>query len=361
MKNTAEKEIAEQSVPQAKKTTKKVIKKPTETLENDKKPVKNEQKRLKTNRIRPKTTNSDDSVPQDKKVSSEKKKEAKRQIKFYKIDTDRDGIFKGFTIKLVELLEFIKSLGFYRYDLENGVSLFVHVNEKIVRIVQQQEITDTLIKEIENSKGCNEVSTRMIIEKIYGNFGRYTGTKFYERLTTEKPFEFVEDTTDGLGFAKKHNVKTVIEVGCWLGASTRSIARLIPEDGKVYAIDHWKGSAEHQTVHAHKLPTLYEQFLSNVIHEKLTHKIVPIRKSSLEAAQECKVMPDLIYLDASHDEKSVYEDLVAWWPFVKGRGILCGDDYWRSGDPVGKAVRRFAKENGLRVEGYRWFWVLWEK
>ena len=81
----------------------------------------------------------------------------------------------------------------------------------------------------------------------------------------------------------------------------------------------------------------------------------------MDAAKECNIAPDLIYLDASHDEKSVYADLVAWWPFVKGHGILCGDDYKRSGDPVGKAVRRFAKENNLRVEGYRWFWVLWEK
>lgn len=159
----------------------------------------------------------------------------------------------------------------------------------------------------------------------------------------------------------EYNVKTVIEIGCWLGASTRAIATLLPPDGKVYAVDHWKGSEEHQIVHAHKLPTLYEQFLSNIIHAGLTHKIVPIRKSSLEAVKECEITPDLIYIDAAHDEKSVYEDLVAWWPFVKGNGILCGDDYQREGDPVGKAVRRFAKENNLRVEGYKWFWVLWEK
>ncbi len=133
-------------------------------------------------------------------------KDEKRQIEFYKIDTDRDGIFKGFTIKLVELLEFIKSLGFYRYDLENGVSMFVHVNEKIVRIVQQQEITDTLISEIKKSKACSEVSTKGIIEKIYGNFGRYTGRNFYERLTTDKPFEFVQDTQKEAFFCFKNGI-----------------------------------------------------------------------------------------------------------------------------------------------------------
>lgn len=78
---------------------------------------------------------------------------------------------------------------------------------------------------------------------------------------------------------KEHEVKTVIEVGCWLGASTRAIAQFLSEDGKVYAVDHWKGSEEHQTQHIlrHKdrLLILYEQFLSNVIHEGLTHKIIP--------------------------------------------------------------------------------------
>ena len=38
---------------------------------------------------------------------------------------------------------------------------------------------------------------------------------------------------------RKHNVKNVLEVGSWLGSSTRHLATLIPEDGKVFAVDHW--------------------------------------------------------------------------------------------------------------------------
>src|SRR5579872_2430565 len=41
---------------------------------------------------------------------------------------------------------------------------------------------------------------------------------------------------------RRGNVKTVIEVGSWLGSSTRHIAKTIPEDGIVYAVDHWLGS-----------------------------------------------------------------------------------------------------------------------
>ena len=41
---------------------------------------------------------------------------------------------------------------------------------------------------------------------------------------------------------KNHHVKVVVEVGSWMGASTIDIAEKIPEDGIVYAVDHWLGT-----------------------------------------------------------------------------------------------------------------------
>src|SRR6266852_6085497 len=55
---------------------------------------------------------------------------------------------------------------------------------------------------------------------------------------------------------RMYNVKTIIEVGCWLGTSTRHMASLLPASGKVYAVDHWKGSAEHQPGQTYWLPIL---------------------------------------------------------------------------------------------------------
>ena len=157
-------------------------------------------------------------------------------------------------------------------------------------------------------------------------------------------------------------VKIVVEVGSWLGTSTRHIASNLPEGGVVYAIDHWLGSPEHQDME--ELPNLYRQFLSNLIHANLTHKIIPLRMSSLEAAKTLEVIPDLVYVDAGHDFDSVYSDLQAWFPFVKGHGILCGDDYyWGAVEdlPVKRAVDLFAKENNLIVRDMGWFWYYEEK
>lgn len=161
---------------------------------------------------------------------------------------------------------------------------------------------------------------------------------------------------------KQRKVKTIVEVGSWLGNSTRHMASLIPEGGKVYAVDHWLGSVEHQEgqyAFYHALPYLYDQFLSNVIHKGLTDKIVPIRMSSLEAAQVLTVKPDLVYLDGAHDTESVYNDLVAWYPFIQGHGIICGDDWmWAT---VSAAVVQFATEKHLKLFFLKNFWALLEE
>lgn len=160
----------------------------------------------------------------------------------------------------------------------------------------------------------------------------------------------------------ENGVQVIVEVGCWLGASTRHMAECLPKNGKVYAVDHWLGSAEHQPGAActrEDLSKLYEQFLSNVIHKKLTHKIIPIRMASVDAEKALSdVKPDLIYIDASHETEAVYQDLTIWFPHVQGHGILCGDDWaWPS---VRKAVERFAEEKQLAIEAKGSFWLLSE-
>jgi len=164
---------------------------------------------------------------------------------------------------------------------------------------------------------------------------------------------------------RKNNVKTVIEVGSWLGSSTRHIASMLPENGMVYAIDTWEGSVEHALNNnfSGMLPTLYQQFLSNVVHAKLVHKIIPIKKHSLDAAKILfagQVKADLIYIDAAHDTESVYRDLVAYFPFVaNNKGILCGDDWlW---DSVRSAVDIFAHHYNLAVYSIDNFWFIAEE
>ncbi|MGK5594615.1 MAG: class I SAM-dependent methyltransferase [Parachlamydiaceae bacterium] len=150
-------------------------------------------------------------------------------------------------------------------------------------------------------------------------------------------------------------VKSVIEVGSWLGYSTRFIASEIAEDGVVYAIDHWRGSPD-ELKHRNdpRQPYVYQQFLSNVVHAGLTQKIKPIRMNSLEAADALKLKVDLVYLDAFHDTDTVYKNIMAWYPHLNEGGILCGDDWlWPT---VQVAVGHAAAQLGRQLHTNQNFW-----
>lgn len=136
------------------------------------------------------------------------------------------------------------------------------------------------------------------------------------------------------GFFKRFSIKTVIELGSWKGRSALFFASLLPEDGKVYCVDTWQGytatykdkSFENYT---EDKPLLFQQFLSNVVTKKQTDKIIPVRMTTKQAAVHLDIKADLIYIDASHDEKSVMEDIMNYAPKLSENGVLCGDDYRR--------------------------------
>lgn len=161
-------------------------------------------------------------------------------------------------------------------------------------------------------------------------------------------------------FATK-DLEVVVEVGSWLGNCTIYLAQLLRSPtGKVFAVDHWRGNPENQAAGSYEstlIPTLYQQFLSNIILTGLTDKIVPVRMDSLKAAKafkKQKIKPDLVYIDASNDYLSVLCDISAWYPLLNQDGILCGDD-WNLGD-VPRAVRDYADKKGLKVCYNGEFW-----
>ncbi|MBP9765527.1 class I SAM-dependent methyltransferase [Candidatus Babeliales bacterium] len=158
-----------------------------------------------------------------------------------------------------------------------------------------------------------------------------------------------------------HQPKVVVEVGSWLGGSTRHMASLMDLKGKLYAVDTFEGSEELLTDERFSwmIPTLYEQFLSNVIHAGLTDRIIPVKMRSTDAAEFLKNSigyADLVYIDAAHDTDSVYQDITAYFSLVaESTGIMCGDDWMHP--PVQVAVMKFAYEQQLTVYVQENFWL----
>lgn len=184
-----------------------------------------------------------------------------------------------------------------------------------------------------------------------------------EHILPEYNFGYYSNQNSIEEIFKNNDIRTVIEIGSWVGGgSSKHFATLLKQKhGKLYAVDTWLGSSEHQIGQAYWQPVLsyvYEQFLSNMIHWNFTDTVIPCRMKSTDASQLLNVNPDLIYIDGAHETEAVYDDLCHWFPHVKGRGILCGDDWgWKS---VQKAVIRFASENHLFIDAPGYFWRLYE-
>lgn len=126
------------------------------------------------------------------------------------------------------------------------------------------------------------------------------------------------------------DTRAIVEVGSWLGKSAMFMAKSAP-DAKVYCIDHWQGSAEHHYNDDFEsmLPILFETFCANCWDYR--GQIVPIRMSSQDGMREVHrfgVVPDLVYIDASHDYASVLAD-VALARELFPTAVLVGDD-WNS-------------------------------
>jgi len=180
-------------------------------------------------------------------------------------------------------------------------------------------------------------------------------------LIEENPFGWYANRSQIEFIFSHHNIKTVIEVGSWVGGgSTRHMGEMLKKrGGTLYAVDTWLGSIEHQpgqSAYQPILPRLYQQFLSNMIHWNLTSVVVPMKMKSIEAAEILEVKPDLIYIDGDHTYNAVYTDLHAWYPHVHQDCVFCGDDWtWES---VRAAVKKFAKEKGLKIQASGNFWRL---
>jgi hypothetical protein len=152
------------------------------------------------------------------------------------------------------------------------------------------------------------------------------------------------------------------------------MARVAKEEGlsdfEIVCIDTWLGSSEHwlkrddpnffaalKLEHGH--PTLYRQFLANVIKSGHADVITPLPLASgaaFEVLQAHRVQAELIYLDAGHGYVDVRDDIGRYWRLLRSGGIMIGDDYVAAWPGVIRAVAEFAEriDQPVRTSGPKW-------
>ena len=186
---------------------------------------------------------------------------------------------------------------------------------------------------------------------------------------------FTEDTSlfEKLILNLKPNL--IIEVGSWMGYSAISMAKcLIKEelDCGIICVDTWLGAREFwstkdETIgwwnfsnHEHfkkqnddlgllnGYPTVYHQFMANVIHSDTQKYITPFPQTSNIASRWFKsnqVKANFIYIDGSHEYDDVKVDIENYWQLLDEGGIMIGDDYLITDVKI--AVDEFANSNNL--------------
>lgn len=122
-----------------------------------------------------------------------------------------------------------------------------------------------------------------------------------------------------------------VEVGVQRGIFSECILRR-SKLRVLYSVDTW----------ATKIAGEKEYLEARQRLEQFGTRSVMLRTTSLEAAKSFVVNTlDFVYIDADHSYESVRDDMAAWWPKVRGGGILAGHDYDSHTPGVIRAVDEF--------------------
>lgn len=126
----------------------------------------------------------------------------------------------------------------------------------------------------------------------------------------------------------------VVEVGSYIGRSTAWLASGSARAGRgpVVAVDHFRGSPEHQPGGRNESPqvvsegTTFPQFRHHLTQLGLWEHVEPRVGSSEEAARNWAGPVRLVFIDADHSYEESRKDFLLWSPFVSPAGLVCFHD-----------------------------------
>lgn len=116
---------------------------------------------------------------------------------------------------------------------------------------------------------------------------------------------------------------SIVEIGCWKGRSTSALLKGC-STGRVYAVDHFKGSPSELTTNHSEVDgdNIYQEFMKNVGRYM---NLTVLKMDSLEAAKQFESKSvDMVFIDGDHEYAAVKADIEAWLP--KCKKMICGHD-----------------------------------
>jgi predicted O-methyltransferase YrrM len=146
----------------------------------------------------------------------------------------------------------------------------------------------------------------------------------------------------------------IVEIGSWKGRSTLYLAQGSKRGNtvKIYAVDNHTGSPELVPRFGTDIWT-FDEFARNIERFGVGDLVIPIVKTSAEAAAITHEPVELIFVDGAHDYESVKKDFELWSPKVVDGGVIAFHDTDKPGPKklVEEALYRSSSFRGVRVVG----------
>ena len=153
----------------------------------------------------------------------------------------------------------------------------------------------------------------------------------------------------------------VLEIGSYCGKSTIYLGLACRANGAtVFALDHHRGSEEHQQGEFFHDPDLYDprdaamdsfrEFRRNIHRAGLDDVVVPVVSSSEVAARQWQTPLAMVFIDGGHSLDAALTDYRCWTPHLRRHGVLAIHDIFDDpfeGGQAPRAVYRLALASGL--------------
>jgi hypothetical protein len=143
------------------------------------------------------------------------------------------------------------------------------------------------------------------------------------------------------------------EIGCAAGEFSSLVLSQWPGE-RLYMVDPWASQDKEIYREATNQQADFEKWHAACVELANLHPAARlVRSLSVEATKQIDDRSlDWVYVDANHSSRSVMEDLDAWWPKLRHRGLLGGHDFCNRKDDgwfceVEDAVKRWTGEHGL--------------
>ncbi len=153
----------------------------------------------------------------------------------------------------------------------------------------------------------------------------------------------------------------VLEIGSYCGKSTIYLGLACRQNNAtVFALDHHRGSEEHQFGEYFHDPALYDsgeglmdtfrEFRRNIREANLDDTVVPVVAGSEAAANQWQTPLAMVFIDGGHSLDAALTDYRCWTAHLMRGGILAIHDLFEDAHAGGQApfaIYRMALASGL--------------